>query len=174
MIQLPKRSVTRFFIPLIDVLILLFCVFLFLPMVGQGDTPETSLKTSADTIEKPNEKAKSADLTTQLLKEIEKLRAERTEAFKGSVFSRVLEIDSKSGELFFRNPDKSILKNKEDVSSLINQDKLSSKGKELFYMVLYPRDIDSSYPTRGQRENYERWLDGIVWSFDFPGFISNR
>lgn len=170
MIQLPKRSVTRFFIPLIDVLILLFCVFLFLPMVGQGDTPDSSLKTNTDTIEKP----KIADSTTQLLKEIEKLRAERTEAFKGSVFSRVLEIDSTTGDLFFRNPDKSILKNKDDVSSLINQDKLSSKGKEIFYMVLYPRDLDSSYPTRGQRENYERWLNGIVWSFDFPGFISKR
>ena len=159
MIQLPKRSVTRFFIPLID-----------LPMVGQGDTPDSSLITKADT----TDKQKIADSTSQLLKEIEKLRAERTEAFKGAVFSRVLEIDSSNGELFFRNPDKSILKNKDDVSSLINQDKLSSKGKELFYMVLYPRDLDSSYPTRGQRENYERWLNGIVWSFDFPGFISNR
>lgn len=82
-------------------------------MVGQGDTPDSSLKTNADTIEK----LKTADSTTQLLKEIEKLRAERTEAFKGSVFSRVLEIDSSNGELFFRNPDKSILKNKDDVTS---------------------------------------------------------
>ena len=143
MIQLPKRSVTRFFIPLIDVLILLFCVFLFLPMVGQGDTPDSSLITKAETVDK----LKIADSTSQLLKEIEKLRSERTEAFRGAVFSRVLEIDSTTGELFFRNPDKSILKNKDDVSSLINQDKLSSKGKELFYMVLYPRDLDSSYPT---------------------------
>ena len=170
MIQLPKRSVTRFFIPLIDVLILLFCVFLFLPMVGQGDTPDSTLKASTDTIEK----SKIADPTTQLLKEIEKLRAERTEAFKRGVFSRVLEIDSATGGLFYRNPDKCYLKNKDDVSSLINQDKLSSMGREIFYMVLFPRDLDSSYPTRGQRENYERWLNGIVWSFDFPGFISNR
>ena len=170
MIQLPKRSVTRFFIPLIDVLILLFCVFLFLPMVGQGDTPDSTLKASTDTIEK----SKIADPTTQLLKEIEKLRAERTEAFKEGVFSRVLEIDSATGGLFYRNPDKCYLKNKDDVSSLINQDKLSSMGREIFYMVLFPRDLDSSYPTRGQRENYERWLNGIVWSFDFPGFISNR
>lgn len=170
MIQLPKRSVTRFFIPLIDVLILLFCVFLFLPMVGQGDTPDSTLKASTDTIEK----SKIADPTTQLLKEIEKLRAERTEAFKGGVFSRVLEIDSATGGLFYRNPDKCYLKNKDDLSSLINQDKLSSMGREIFYMVLFPRDLDSSYPTRGQRENYERWLNGIVWSFDFPGFISNR
>ena len=33
MIQMPRRSVTRFFIPLIDVLILLFCIFLLMPLV---------------------------------------------------------------------------------------------------------------------------------------------
>ena len=124
-------------------------------MVGQGDTPDSTLKASTDTIEK----SKIADPTTQLLKEIEKLRAERTEAFKGGVFSRVLEIDSATGGLFYRNPDKCYLKNKDDLSSLINQDKLSSMGREIFYMVLFPRDLDSSYPTRGQRENYERWLN---------------
>lgn len=170
MIQLPKRSVTRFFIPLIDVLILLFCVFLFLPMVGQGDPPGSSLKTNPQS----NQNKKEADTTIQLLNEIEKLRAERTEAFKGNVFSRALEIDSSTGELFFRNPDKTPLKNHADVANLVNHDKLFSKGRELFYMVLYPRDPDSSYPTRGQRENYERWLNGIAWSFDFPGLNSNR
>ena len=33
MIQPPHRSVTRFFIPLIDVLTLLFCIFLLMPYV---------------------------------------------------------------------------------------------------------------------------------------------
>ena len=33
MIHIPKRSVTRFFIPLIDVLTLLFCIYLLLPIV---------------------------------------------------------------------------------------------------------------------------------------------
>ena len=32
MLEMPKRSVTRFFIPLIDVLTLLFCVFLITPL----------------------------------------------------------------------------------------------------------------------------------------------
>ena len=36
MIRLPRRSVTRFFIPLIDVLILLFCIFLLMPIVEEG------------------------------------------------------------------------------------------------------------------------------------------
>ena len=33
MIQMPQRSVTRFFIPLIDVLTLLFCIYLLMPIV---------------------------------------------------------------------------------------------------------------------------------------------
>ena len=33
MIHPPRRAVTRFFIPLIDVLILLFCIFLLMPFV---------------------------------------------------------------------------------------------------------------------------------------------
>ena len=41
MIQLPKRSVTRFFIPLIDVLTLLFCIFLLMPMVKSGSEAAT-------------------------------------------------------------------------------------------------------------------------------------
>ena len=48
MIQLPKRSVTRFFIPLIDVLTLLFCIFLLMPMVKSASeaaagSPEPSI-----------------------------------------------------------------------------------------------------------------------------------
>src|SRR6267378_2584565 len=35
MIRQPRRSVTRFFIPLIDVLILLFCIFLLMPIVDE-------------------------------------------------------------------------------------------------------------------------------------------
>ena len=37
MITQPRRSVTRFFIPLIDVLILLFCIFLLMPFVSRPE-----------------------------------------------------------------------------------------------------------------------------------------
>ena len=41
MIQMPRRSVTRFFIPLIDVMTLLFCIFLLMPMIqSTGEGPE--------------------------------------------------------------------------------------------------------------------------------------
>ena len=42
MIQLPRRSVTRFFIPLIDVLTLLFCIFLMMPAVKKSDEAEAA------------------------------------------------------------------------------------------------------------------------------------
>ena len=37
MIQMPHRSVTRFFIPLIDVLLLLFCIFLLMPLANEDE-----------------------------------------------------------------------------------------------------------------------------------------
>ena len=41
MIRLPQRSVTRFFIPMIDVLTLLFCIYLLMPIVDNADDGES-------------------------------------------------------------------------------------------------------------------------------------
>src|SRR6266852_5028203 len=49
MIAFPRRSVTRFFIPLIDVLTLLFCIFLLMPMIKEtGETQESLNSPVAD------------------------------------------------------------------------------------------------------------------------------
>ena len=40
MLEMPRRSVTRFFIPLIDVLTLLFCIFLMMPAVKKTTEAE--------------------------------------------------------------------------------------------------------------------------------------
>ena len=37
MVQMPHRSVTRFFIPMIDVLILLFSIYLLMPLASKSD-----------------------------------------------------------------------------------------------------------------------------------------
>src|SRR6202011_3261808 len=47
MIELPRRSVTRFFIPLIDVMTLLFCIFLLMPIV-EPDTSNGAGTTAGD------------------------------------------------------------------------------------------------------------------------------
>ena len=43
MIHMPRRSVTRFFVPLIDVLILLFCIFLLLEFNSEAEYKEQSI-----------------------------------------------------------------------------------------------------------------------------------
>src|SRR5438874_10975682 len=40
MIHMPRRSVTRFFIPLIDVLLLLFGIFLLMPIASETELDE--------------------------------------------------------------------------------------------------------------------------------------
>ena len=40
MITMPSRSVTLFFIPLIDVLTVLFCIFLLMPVFNQAAREE--------------------------------------------------------------------------------------------------------------------------------------
>ena len=69
MIELPKRSITRFFVPLIDVLILLFCIFLLMPYVAtpestNGQPPEQGAL-SKDDADKLREKLKSTEEKVQ-------------------------------------------------------------------------------------------------------------
>ena len=54
MISPPRRSVTRFFIPLIDVLILLFCIFLLMPFVSTP-APDDGPKPEAKAPELPTD-----------------------------------------------------------------------------------------------------------------------
>lgn len=80
MIHMPRRSVTRFFIPLIDVMILLFCIFLLLPVFKEAP-------------DNPDADAKKKSLNQE--EELKKLRAELAELRKGQrgVAVRVLEVD---------------------------------------------------------------------------------
>src|SRR5438132_11262214 len=79
MIQLPRRSVTRFFIPLIDVLPLLFCIFLLLPLIkstGEGASAQDQPADGKDTHAGPKDtkRAREAERAEQ-----ERLKAERQE-----------------------------------------------------------------------------------------------
>src|SRR6516225_3918230 len=80
MIQMPRRSVTRFFIPLIDVLILLFCIFLLMPYVKpvEGDVGDV---TGKGTIAEPPPEAAPGDVA-ELRREIERLRADREQLLR--------------------------------------------------------------------------------------------
>jgi cell division protein FtsB len=171
MIRLPQRSVTRFFIPLIDVLTLLFCIFLLLPLVESSEGT-TENQTDQERLRKLEDELKQHKATVQQLQqEVERLRQEKNKPLEKRLAVRVLEIDPETGKLFYRDPERVDINSEADARSLINRD-LREKAvgqRELFYLILYPRNPKSSYPTRGQREQYDGWFRGVALGYDVPG-----
>src|SRR5262245_11619000 len=106
MIQLPRRSVTRFFIPLIDVLILLFCMFLLMPFVKEeggvesGEEPTTLPPTQARALKNELDllRAEVAELRqakaapAELRAEIDRLRNEKIAALRDRLLIRTFQI----------------------------------------------------------------------------------
>src|SRR5262249_62187568 len=64
--HMPRRSVTRFFIPLIDVLTLMFCIYLLMPV----------MKPAADAGESPTARP-GEHLSAEERRELDRLRREK-------------------------------------------------------------------------------------------------
>jgi hypothetical protein len=166
MIQYPKRSVTRFFIPMIDVLILLFCIFLLMPFVkSSGGTSDEAVATL------PEAPMSSPDTATieSLRREVERLRRERAEALK-SLMVKPLEIDRNTGRLYFyAGGERLEVRHQEDASKLIEHHRREARlqGRDLYYLFLYPRSL-SGYPTERQVREYQRWFQEVPHGFDNP------
>jgi hypothetical protein len=177
MIRLPQRSVTRFFIPLIDVLTLLFAIFLLLPLVespeqaGAASRAQDEERLRQLERELQRQQAAGGELARDLREEIERLRQEKGKALQERLAVRVLEIDGASGKLYYRDPERVEITNEADAHSLIERDRRERgvQQRELYYLILYPRDRTSPYPTRGQREQYDRWFAGVALGYDVPG-----
>jgi hypothetical protein len=178
MIQLPQRSVTRFFIPLIDVLTLLFCIYLLMPMVSKTDSALTEAerqrleeKLRDLEAELAQKQEAGAEIPEELRKEIERLRTEQIKTLKDRLAVRVLEIDGKNGHLYERTPAHTEVENQAQGQALIDADrrKYGVGRKELYYLILYPRDPNSGYPTQEQRRRYDRWFEGVALGYDIPG-----
>jgi hypothetical protein len=174
MIQLPRRSVTRFFIPLIDVLTLLFCIFLVLPLAKDPSDTSADVAALEERLRQKEEEAEQLrqarrDLPSELSDEIEKLRQERGKALQKRLAVRVLEIDSDTGKLYYRDPQRIVLPDEAAAHALVENDRKALGQKELYYLILYPRGPASTFPTQGQRESYDRWFAGVALGYDIPG-----
>jgi hypothetical protein len=169
MIERPKRSVTRFFVPLIDVLILLFCIFLLMPFVS------TPPKTEAEP--KAKEKAKEPELPSdvrELRAELERVRREvdRLKAERGNLAERlsvkVLEIDPKDGRLYyFHEGDRLPVPSQSAAEAVITLHRRASGTRDPFFLILYPR-TRSGYPEQQQADDYARWFRDVQFQFDRP------
>lgn len=168
MIQMPRRSVTRFFIPMIDVLILLFCIFLLMPFVKTfGDASDGESEPTAGS------PALAQDLSSTveaLRREVARLQQERNESLR-NLSVKPLEIDRDTGRLFFYSGGERLeIRHQEDAYQLIEQYRRQARlggGLDLYFLFIYPRNL-SGFPTEGQIREYRRWFQDVPHGFDNP------
>jgi hypothetical protein len=177
MIEMPRRSVTRFFIPLVDVMMLMFCIFLLMPAVqpGKGYKGDPSLGGGDEVARLRREverlRHEGQGRLQDLQEGLEHLRKDKAKALRERLTVRVLEIDGNSGRLYYNDPDRVEIRNRADAEALFESDRreLGVGQKELFYVILYPRDRNSGHPTRAQIQHYEDWFKDVAVSYDIPG-----
>lgn len=176
MIRPPKRAVTRFFIPLIDVLILLFGIFLFLPFVSRTEgTPDPNADPTSQAGVQSTEdlRKRLVELELKLERANQEIaRLNRDLANPANRLSvRVLEIDADTGRLFYFDPDspepRQEIRNQADAQRLIDQQRRVARGKDVFFLLLYPRKL-TGFPLQQQVDTYRRWFKDVPHGFDNP------
>jgi len=192
MIELPKRSVTRFFIPLIDVLTLMFCIFLLMPVVKpvqeeSGETSSTGAKAAPDPQRwardrqelellrrerSQQQELKNLDQERASLQgQLEDLRNKKIEALQKRLAIRVLEIGN-DGRLFaydsLRDKDRRIAITRDNVKQFITDQQKQAGADGLYLLLLYPRPASGfpTFPLRSQREEYDLWFRGVAHGYD--------
>ena len=192
MIQLPRRSVTRFFIPLIDVLTLLFCIFLLMPMSGlvlpaeeEGGGPGEagprglSLAERRELQRLRREKQQWRDLEglrrerREIEELLQQLRHERLETLHQRFVVRTLQMGD-DGRLFWydsrREKERKLEITRGNVAEFLTAQKEAAGGKEVYFLLMYPRPEMGlpSYPLRRQREEYDEWFRDVPHGYDIP------
>jgi hypothetical protein len=173
MLEMPRRSVTRFFIPLIDVLTLLFCVFLVMPLASNptedpsditGKTPEQQVEYMRAEVKRLRQENSKTE------EELKTLQQTKLEDLDKRLFMRVLEIDGSTGHLFAHDPDR-LEVDEATAQDLVERDlRVANQRKQkVVYLLLYPRDRKSPFPLARQREEYLKWFGKVTVRFDIPG-----
>ena len=156
MIEMPQRSVTRFFIPLIDVLTLLFCIYLLMPIVTGPEDSEGGGK-----VDPTIELARIRSERDELRGEVARLRQRIPDSPQLAV--RVLQTGDK-GRLFFSDPKKSgepLELTAKNVSEFVDSQRKQTVGRDLCFLIMTPKVGNNipAYPIREQLERYDRWLE---------------
>jgi hypothetical protein len=143
-IAVPRRPMTRFLIPLIDVLILLFGLFLLMPYVEAERTASTP----------------------QVAASVEPARTATGNPFETFAMV-VLEID-RFGELSRyeeSTAERIALRNRADALRLLDRERETTPGRALAVLILYPREL-TGYPLRRQVESFREWFQDVPVAFD--------
>lgn len=178
MIHTPRKAVTRFFVPLIDVLILLFCIFLLLPFVSEpqpidpneSKAPEKPLPEDAKELQKMVQELQSDLKRAQI--DIKELEKQRVKQVNENLSVRVLEVDPTDGTLFYYvkvagGSERRPIKAKADVTDLVAQQKAIAGGRDVFFLIMLPRKV-GGFPTAPQLDQMRKWFEGLPLGVDVP------
>ena len=169
MIRMPRRSVTRFFIPMIDVLTLLFCMFLLMPIIRENESlsqeeevgankknPDELRKELRD-LQEQRDRAQSA--VAEMERRQQKLRQEMP-------FIKVIDISPENGALSYfdaAKPNRPPLKidSAEVARALIEEHKKEAGPLRLVYFFTRPYDKafpNTLQPDQSLMNKYRQWF----------------
>ncbi|HEX3150942.1 MAG TPA: hypothetical protein VHR66_22880 [Gemmataceae bacterium] len=163
MIERPKRSVTRFFVPLIDVMILLFCIFLLMPFVSTDSSaqPESKAKEKVTEPELPRDVKELQSELERTRREIERLKAEQASpadhvSLKVVGFDRAA--NTMDGQFYYFNEDKRVyLESDKDAEDLITMHRRESGKNEMLFLIVFPINKPLDRPDQAR---IDRWFKG--------------
>jgi hypothetical protein len=164
----PRRSVTRFLIPFIDVLILLFCIFLLMPFVSSPAADDAKAEAKAPELPSDVQELRKQLAATQKERDEAAKRLERFQKERGErLVVRVLEIDPDTGKLYYYAPGRQEVASQAQAEQLIAYQKRLAGEKDTYFLIMYPRRA-SGYPTRANVETYRTWFKDVPYGFDIP------
>jgi hypothetical protein len=168
-IRPPRRSVTRFFIPLIDVLIVLFGIFLLLPSVRLAPRDPADDPAGRPAAPAAGDAAEAAQQLQAARQEVESLRRRLDEQMQ-KLLVRTLEIDGQTGKLYALDPDRHELASQAEAQAYISRVRERARERPVYFLFLLPRTV-SPYPTVEQVKQYRRWFQeaNVPFGFDDPG-----
>jgi hypothetical protein len=177
MIRLPRRSVTRFFIPMIDVLTLLFCMFLLMPIIRENESLSGA---PGEEITNADEQKQEIDARRKELNELyqdqrraqvvlQELAEKKRGLIQQNVLIRLLYVSPKDGSLAYFDPADILrpplkIDSAAAASTLIARHQKEAGERELIYIFQEPRTAKGEvapFPTLAQENEYKRWFHAV-------------
>jgi hypothetical protein len=184
MIKPPHRSVTRFFVPMIDVLTLLFCMFLLMPIFRENETLSQQEDSAGKNLsEQDTELQRRQKALQDLYLEQERakgmladLESKKHDALQRNLYFQVIDVNPKTGKLYYYDPQALNLppreiSSKDSARELILRHKKEAGERLLYYRFSWTYDstvnMDYARPNKEERDTYRLWFQGV----DFGGVI---
>lgn len=175
MIERPKRAVTRFFIPLIDVMILLFCIFLLMPFMSQPGSADQGDKNAAAKQQSDLEDLKNLNAGLRIdleraKRDVKQLQEERVNP-AGRVSVRIMEIDPTNNMLFtYSGGKRKTIDGLRTAQDVIDEQQRIARleGKEPLFLILLPTGEKGTSIGYDKLQEFKRWFAGVPFNFENP------